>query len=262
MWKPGDDEGGTQGREPGARVSNEQSGRPVDPAKRIFLTARSPGVEGVGEDSAASDILAHHSVGLVDAIDHLLNRGACVVGDATISLGGVDMIYLGLSLVVSSVETMRRHGYGGAAPRPPTGGLPSGPNLRALPEEGAKEAELQDPGPNESPRRTWIPEEVDELANGDDTDDVRPGPPSAPPDSREAQNALARLVLTLVELLRQLLERQAIRRMEGTSLSEEEVERMGMALQDLEAKLTELRDLFGLTESDLNIDLGPLGRLL
>ncbi|HZQ22251.1 MAG TPA: gas vesicle protein K [Terriglobales bacterium] len=73
---------------------------------------------------------------------------------------------------------------------------------------------------------------------------------------------LARLVLSLIELLRQLLERQAIRRMEGGSLNEQQVEDMGEALMKLEAKIAELADHFGLTPADLNLDLGPIGRFI
>jgi len=69
-------------------------------------------------------------------------------------------------------------------------------------------------------------------------------------------------VLTLVEFLRQLLERQAVRRMEGGSLSDEEVERVGLALMKLEEKVHQLADQFGLRPGDLNINLGPLGDLL
>lgn len=76
------------------------------------------------------------------------------------------------------------------------------------------------------------------------------------------EQGLARLVLSLIELIRQLLERQAIRRMEGGSLSEEQIEQMGEALMKLEAKVHELAADFGLTPADLNLDLGPLGRLL
>jgi hypothetical protein len=65
-----------------------------------------------------------------------------------------------------------------------------------------------------------------------------------------------------IELLRQLLERQAIRRMEGGSLTEEQVEQMGEALMKLEGKITELATHFNLTPADLNLDLGPLGRLV
>jgi hypothetical protein len=73
---------------------------------------------------------------------------------------------------------------------------------------------------------------------------------------------LAKLVLSLIELLRRLLERQAIRRMEGGSLSEEQVENMGSALMKLEIKIREMTEQFGLTPADLNLDLGPLGNLL
>lgn len=79
------------------------------------------------------------------------------------------------------------------------------------------------------------------------------------PDNIE--QGLAKLVLTLIDFLRQLLERQAIRRMEGGTLSDEEIEQMGEALMKLEAKIRELAEQFGLSPADLNIDLGPLGRL-
>ena len=79
------------------------------------------------------------------------------------------------------------------------------------------------------------------------------------PDNVE--QGLAKLVLTLIDFLRQLLERQAIRRMEGGTVSDQEIEQMGEALMKLEAKIQELAELFGLSLADLNIDLGPLGRL-
>jgi hypothetical protein len=82
----------------------------------------------------------------------------------------------------------------------------------------------------------------------------------ASPDDVEA--GVARLVLTLVELLRQVLEHQAVRRMEGGRLSDEEVENMGLALMRLQERLEEIKAAFGLEGEELNIDLGPLGRLL
>ena len=81
-------------------------------------------------------------------------------------------------------------------------------------------------------------------------------------DAEGVEQGLAQLVLTLVEFLRQLLERQAVRRMEGGTLSEEEVERVGLALMKLEQKIHELAETFGLRPADLNINLGPLGELL
>jgi Gas vesicle protein K len=75
------------------------------------------------------------------------------------------------------------------------------------------------------------------------------------------EQGLARLVLSLIELLRRLLERQAIRRMEGGTLPEEKIEEMGLALMKLEQKIRELAQQFGLRPEDLNLDLGPLGQL-
>ena len=81
-------------------------------------------------------------------------------------------------------------------------------------------------------------------------------------DPEGIEQGLAKLVLTLVEFLRQLLERQAVRRMEGGSLSDEEVERMGLALMRLEEKVHEIARQFGLEPGDLNLSLGQLGSLL
>jgi hypothetical protein len=74
------------------------------------------------------------------------------------------------------------------------------------------------------------------------------------------EQGLAKLVLGLIELLRRLLERQAIRRMEGGSLNDEQIEAMGQALMKLEVKIHELAASFGLKPEDLNLQLGPLGK--
>ena len=81
-------------------------------------------------------------------------------------------------------------------------------------------------------------------------------------DQETIEQGLAKLVLTLIELLRRLLERQAIRRMEGGTLSEQQVEEMGLALMKLEQKIHELTTAFNLKPEDLNLDLGPIGKLL
>ena len=81
-------------------------------------------------------------------------------------------------------------------------------------------------------------------------------------DPENVQRGLVQLVLTLVELLRQLMERQAIRRVEAGGLDEEQIDRLGETLMRLDEAMTELREHFGLTADDLNLDLGPLGRLL
>ncbi|PGZ92482.1 gas vesicle protein K [Bacillus sp. AFS029533] len=78
----------------------------------------------------------------------------------------------------------------------------------------------------------------------------------------DAEQGLAQLVLTILELLRQLVERQAIKRVEGGTLTEEQIENLGTALLNLEEKMEELKIIFGLEGKDLNIDLGPLGNLM
>jgi hypothetical protein len=77
-----------------------------------------------------------------------------------------------------------------------------------------------------------------------------------------AERGLAALVLTIVELLRQLMERQALRRVEDGTVTDEQAERLGYTLMRLDERMTELREHFGLEPEDLNIDLGPLGTLL
>lgn len=114
-------------------------------------------------------------------------------------------------------------------------------------------------GPDDEPgAETDAPElfaaELSELAAG------LPRRIDADPEDIEA--GLARLVLTLIEFVRRILEHQAVRRMEGGTLSDEEVERLGLALLRLEERLEEIKDTFGLAGEDLNIDLGPLGRLV
>ena len=79
---------------------------------------------------------------------------------------------------------------------------------------------------------------------------------------KNVEKGLAKLVLTLVELIRKLLEKQAMRRIEGGSLSEEEIERMGETLLKLENKMQELKEIFGLKDEELNLNLGPLGDLM
>ncbi|MEV0236490.1 gas vesicle protein K [Nonomuraea sp. NPDC050786] len=81
-------------------------------------------------------------------------------------------------------------------------------------------------------------------------------------DSETIERDLSRLVLTLVELIRQLVERQCVRRMEQGSLSDEQIEALGATLMRLEEAMTDLCDRFGLAPEDLNLDLGPLGTLL
>lgn len=80
-------------------------------------------------------------------------------------------------------------------------------------------------------------------------------------DGDKVRNGLAQLVLTLVKLLHELLERQAIRRMDSGTLTDEEIEKLGQTLMRQAEELERLREVFDLKDEDLNLDLGPLGRL-
>ncbi|GAA0377633.1 gas vesicle protein K [Bacillus horti] len=81
-------------------------------------------------------------------------------------------------------------------------------------------------------------------------------------DPDQAEHGLAQLVMTVIELLRQIVERHAIRRVEGGTLTDQQIEDLGVALMNLEVKMDELKQIFNLEDEDLNIDLGPLGNLL
>ena len=80
-------------------------------------------------------------------------------------------------------------------------------------------------------------------------------------DPEIVENGLAKLVLSIIELIRRLLEKQAIRRMDAGNLSDEEIERLGNALMKLEEKMSELKAVFGLSDEDLNLKLGPVKSL-
>lgn len=103
--------------------------------------------------------------------------------------------------------------------------------------------------------------DLDHLAQRlDELGDVFPRRVEADPE--RVERGLAQLVLTLIELLRQLMERQALRRMEQGTLDDEQIERLGETFMRLAERMDELKAEFGLTDADLNLNLGPLGNLL
>ena len=100
------------------------------------------------------------------------------------------------------------------------------------------------------------------ASQGEAAAGVRALPRRISADTETVERGLAQLVLTLVELLRQLMERQALHRMERGTLDDEEIERLGETFMKLADRMDELKAEFGLRDEDLNLDLGPLGRLL
>lgn len=104
--------------------------------------------------------------------------------------------------------------------------------------------------------------ELARLSNGDSAARGSGLPDRINADEESVEQGLAKLFLTLMELVRQLLEKQAIRRIEAGTVTDDEIERMGETFLKLERKMTELKSTFGLQDEDLNLNLGPLGNLL
>lgn len=105
------------------------------------------------------------------------------------------------------------------------------------------------------------PPDLDALARAlPSIDDALPRRLNADPENLE--KGLAQLVLTIVELLRQLMERQALRRIDDGTLSDDQIERLGQTFMKLAERMEQLRDEFGVDAEDLNLNLGPLGDLL
>ncbi len=222
----------------------------------MTLTARQPRTEEQLDPAAWPGELYQRQAGLAAVVNHLLDRGVVVAGDATLSLAGIDLVYARLQLVLASVETLRGEFKGqwsrvkaSSEPHEPAGGelasmsaVASG-SARSEPAAAAPSAT----GPSAQPALN-----------------LEPGTLNSEPatlNSPGAEQGLARLVLTLVELLRQVVERQALRRAEGGGLPDEDLERLGTALMRLEEQMRSLCALFGLSLDDLDLDLGPLGRI-
>ena len=111
-----------------------------------------------------------------------------------------------------------------------------------------------------------MPDDADELRSLVDAMENRPRNSGLPRridcDAKTIDKGLAKLVLSIVELLRQLLERQAVRRVDAGGLDDDQIERIGEALTRLEERMGDLKAAFGLADEDLRLDLGPVDRLL
>ncbi len=184
-------------------------------------------------------------------MSHVLDKGVVLKGEVMLAVADIDLVRLDLGLLLTAVETaIQRAGpgltlgsaIGGGRLRGPSSSSPSSP-----PEPASLIADALAPEPAV---RTVPLETVAESL-----------PKRVNADPENVENGLARLVLTLIEVLRKVLEHQAVRRMEGGHLSDEEIERLGVALLRLNNRMQEMKSVFGLKDADLNIDLGPLGRI-
>jgi NTP pyrophosphatase (non-canonical NTP hydrolase) len=190
--------------------------------------------------NAPAPPMALHQVTLVELVDRLLGAGVVAAGDLTLSAANVDLVHVNLRALIASAGTLAS---GGVVPA--TESRPAPAPLDAGSRTGVRAAPSPRPRPVPAPRRR--------AERNDRRIDA---------DPEHLEQGLAQLVLTLVELLRELMERQAIRRIDDGTLTDEEVDRLGETFMLLEQRMGELKDVFGLTDQDLNLDLGPLGTLL
>ena len=188
------------------------------------------------------DLLGESRVELSEMLSHILDKGVVLRGEVMLAVADIDLIKLDLGLLLTGVETVLRRQQarvGASTERESVGEIPGSPGSGAV--------RSLNP-PSDAP--------VTPLA------EVAEGlPPRLNTDPEKVENGLAKLVLTLIEVLRKVLEHQAVRRMEGGHLSEAEIEKLGVALLRLNERMQEMKDTFGLTDEDLQIDLGPLGKL-
>ena len=213
---------------------------------------------------------------VLELLDRVLNTGVVLAGEIAITVADIELIYLRLQLLLSSAETARQAGWLPPGPHfGKTTSVSAGKGDRHLlpgPTFGcfAQKEPVPFPGPVEGVMDRKAP-----MAHWDTLFSDNPPTPGPLPaaavrsrapsqfrvDPENVSSGLVQLVLTLVELLRELLERQALKRIEGGSLSEEEIERLGLTFLRLAEEMQRLKRQFGLTDDDLNLDLGPLGRL-
>ena len=171
------------------------------------------------------------NVSLIDALDKVLEKGAIINGDIVIRLADVDLVYLGLRLILTSVskaEEMSGRSFG----------------------DPEKELTSEDIEYIERLQREIkkTEENIPKIINTD--------------SPRETEQGLAKLILTLVELIRRLMEKEAFRRVKKGSLSSAEIQKLGLSLKAVKKKIEEIKLIFGIEDEELNLDLGPLGNLM
>lgn len=188
------------------------------------------------------DLLGEPRVELSEMLSHILDKGVVLRGEVMLAVADIDLIKLDLGLLLTGVETVLRRQQARtevSTEREQAGEIPGS--------AGSETVRALNP-PSDS-AVTPLAEVAEGL------------PPRLNTDPEKVENGLAKLVLTLIEVLRKVLEHQAVRRMEGGHLSEAEIEKLGVALLRLNDRMQEMKDIFGLTDEDLQIDLGPLGKL-
>jgi hypothetical protein len=196
---------------------------------------------------SAGDIFGDERLELSELLGHVLDKGVVLKGEVMLAVADIDLIRLDLGLLLTAVQTALDR----EVPRTSAQTLSVGGSVPVSAASGST-MESQVVDALHAPRETGITplETVAENL-----------PPRLNTDPDKVENGLAKLVLTLIEVLRKVLEHQAVRRMEGGHLTDAEVEKLGVALLRLNDRMQDMKGIFGLADEDLQIDLGPLGKL-
>jgi hypothetical protein len=182
-------------------------------------------------DLVSTGVRRSNNVTLVDALDKVLEKGAVINGDMVISVADVNLVFLGLRLILTSVSKAEEV---------------SGKNL-GNPDNGLTSEDMDYIGKLQKEIRR-AEENIPKL--------IDLGSP------KKTEQGLAKLVLTLVELIRRLMEKEAFRRVKRGSLSSTEIQKLGLSLKAVKKKIEEIQMIFGIADEELNLDLGPLGNLM
>ena len=180
------------------------------------------------------------SQSLLDVVDSVIDKGLALDAEIVLGLADIDLVYLRVGALLAAADRVFQ-------------GKPGGPR-RARANSRTALSSPSHTMPLASSRSHMTPST---LPLNSESVPIQPNSSAADESSR----SVIRLVLTLVEFVRQLLERQAVRRVRERTLTPEEIERLGTALMRLESTVHELAERHGLDPADLNLDLGPLGTL-
>lgn len=185
----------------------------------------------INNNSIETMINKNDNVTLVDALDKVLEKGAIINGDIVIRVADVDLVFLGLRLILTSISKAEEL----------SGQSFSYQDKEPTPEDVAYMEKLQ--------REIRKAEEnIPKLI------DVS--------DSKKTEQGLAQLILTLVELIRKLMEKEAYRRVRRGTLTTTEIKKLGLSLKAVKKKIKEVQAIFGIEDEKLNLNLGPVGNLM
>ncbi len=167
-------------------------------------------------------------VTLIDALDKVLEKGAVLDGELAIRVADVDLIFIGLKLLITSISRSEE--------------LRKGHGIQDMSEEDREYTQALENEIKKAERN--IPKIIEAS------------------DPEKAEKGIAQLVLTLVKLIKDLMFRETKRRIQKGNLSEVEIQKLGLTFKALDKKIDEMKAIFGLEDEELNLDLGPLGNLM